>query len=323
LSPDAPTLAERLAGEGYTTAAFTTNAWLTSSLGFHRGFATWRHGDESFHHLLALAGFPDRPPARTADAVVDRALGWLDDAPPRGWFLWVHLLDPHLPYAHATDDLVAGLSDERLRSGLRLTEDIQRRTREGYAAEVAAADAALGRLVDALDARGVLRDGLVVLTADHGEELWDHGATGHGHSHHREVVQVPLVVAGAGLSAGERTDPVSLADVAGTLAAVAGLSADGGDLLSEATPERIVTTQGNAYFWQQRSAWGLGAHAIVSERDEVVRCWSPPADPTEQVELACPEGHLTAAAALAVEGPGEGTAAEVAEGALRALGYVE
>jgi hypothetical protein len=321
---EVPTLAEVLTGEGYRTAAFATNAWLTTGLGFPRGFDVYWHADEDFHHLLAAAGFPKGPKPRDAERVVGRAIDWLETAPEGGWLLWVHLIDPHLPYAHPEGRLEAGLSDERLRAGMRLSPEVEAKVKAAYAHEVDHADAWLGRLLDALEARGVLERGVVVLTADHGEELWDHGATGHGHSHHREVVQVPLVIAGAGVAHAERSELVSLLDVPTTLAAVAGTSiGEGVDLRGPLDSGRRVAAHGNAYFHPMRSAWGPERRALVLDArpDAPMRCFDPVSDPTEQAPLPCgDDGVSRLARETAPPRARAGEAALPAE-ALKALGY--
>lgn len=326
ISPEVTTLAEALSEHGYRTAGFATNAWLTAGLGFPRGFDVYWHADEDFHHLLVAAGFPKGPKPRDASRVVDRALDWLQDAPERGWLLWVHLIDPHLPYAHPTGKLEAGLSDERLRAGMRLSPEVVDKVKAAYAHEVDHVDAQLVRLLDALEARGVLDAGVVVLTADHGEELWDHGATGHGHSHHREVVEVPLVMAGAGVAQGERSERVSLLDVPGTLAAVAGLElGEGVDLRGPVDAARVIGAHGNAYFHPMRSAWGPTRRALILDArpDAPARCYDPAQDPGEKLPIACDGADIVTLTARELQPPDarSGEAALPAE-ALKALGYM-
>lgn len=93
-------------------------------------------------------------------------------------FVWVHLFGPHEPY-EAHPELQLSLGDR----------DVDR-----YDAEVAAADATLGQLVQLMAARGP--GGVTIVTADHGEEFGDHGGRYHGSSVYEEQVRVPLVIAG-------------------------------------------------------------------------------------------------------------------------------
>src|SRR5581483_3362669 len=87
-----------------------------------------------------------------------------------------------------------------------------------YDGEVAYLDHELARLFAALDRRGVLRDAIVVVTADHGEEFKEHELMGHGFGLYNQELRVPLIVAGRGVPAGRVVDDdVSLVDVAPTI----------------------------------------------------------------------------------------------------------
>lgn len=324
ISPDVPTLAERLSDAGYRTAAVLTNSWLVPELGFARGFQDYAHVNTAFHHRLLLAGFPRRAPPHTAEAVVDRALAWLRRAPARGFYLWVHLVDPHLPYLHAEPgSLAAKLTDERLRAGERIEEPEREAVRRAYAAEVAYTDQQLLRLLDALERRGVLDAGVVVLTADHGEELWDHGATGHGHSHQPEVVDVGLALVAPGVAPGVRHGLASLVDVTPTVLLAVGLPAAGIDLRQPIPPGRIAVAHGNAYFESMRSARQGSRRVIVVGADaRELLCSDRDGEPLERSAHGCGPDDPLVAAALDVDGPAAGQLAEVPVEALQALGYV-
>ncbi|HWS72153.1 MAG TPA: sulfatase-like hydrolase/transferase, partial [Thermoanaerobaculia bacterium] len=88
-------------------------------------------------------------------------------------FLLLHLYEPHAPYD----------APEPYRSQF-----------QPYDAEIAAADAIVGRFLDSLKARGLYDDALIVLLSDHGEGLGDHGEDEHGIFLYRESIQVPLIV---------------------------------------------------------------------------------------------------------------------------------
>jgi arylsulfatase A-like enzyme len=93
-----------------------------------------------------------------------------------------------------------------------------------YDEEIAYTDHELERLLSALDERGFLDDGYLVVTADHGEEFHDHGWIEHGHSVYDEVIHVPLMVWGPGVRPGHYGLPVSLTDVMPTLLEAAGVA---------------------------------------------------------------------------------------------------
>lgn len=323
--PSQPSLTEALDGAGYLTAAFVSNSWLEASMGFGRGFDVFLHSNEAFPHRLLIAGMPKGPIPVDGQAIVDRALGWLRGAPARGWFLWVHLVEPHMPYFNATDPLCMGVRDGSLRKGLLTTADERERLRGCYRDEVAHADRQLVRLLDALEDKGVFSEGLVVFTADHGEEFWDHGGTEHGHSHHAEVVEVALAVAGAGVSSSAASGggPASVMDVAATLRAAAGLPARGIDLRAGVPADRVATAWGNSYYRVDKSARS-GGHAVIvrGEPSPRVLAYDRRADVTEQHPLAAPPLSLRAAAE-GIAPPAVRAQTDVNEEALRALGYIE
>jgi arylsulfatase A-like enzyme len=207
-----------------------------------------------------------------------------------------------------------------------------------YDEEIAFVDAQLGRLRRGLEERGILERGIVALTADHGEELFDHGGFEHGHTLYEELVRVPLVFWGAGVRAGRETEPVSLVDVAPTLLEAAGLApvgrVEGLSLwpnLSDtaAIPERTLHFHDVLYGSDRRGALRWPWKAIVSEGVEGVEYWNLEQDPHEQKPAA---GRIPPPVArLLVEIGEQGSsggleAAVLDEGTLeelKALGYLD
>lgn len=172
LGPEAVTLAERLSDTGYETRAFVSAAVLDQRYGLAQGFDSY-DDDLWAEDRPPLFMVPDRPGARTAE----RFERWYatrprEEAPP--FFAWVHFFDPHQPYEAPTAD--------RLRSPT------------AYDAEIAAADRALGRVIAALEERGELDDTVVIVTADHGESLGEHGEKTHAVFVYDATVKVPLLV---------------------------------------------------------------------------------------------------------------------------------
>ncbi|MFZ5477019.1 MAG: sulfatase, partial [Myxococcota bacterium] len=195
--PEEPLLAEVLRDHGYDTAAFVSAYVLDGDLGFRRGFAVY---DDDFGwlkgggrllpaRLWAMArrhADPDEVLQRRGGDTVDAALAWL--AQPRGaYFLWVHLFDAHGPYeppppydtryysgdphdpAHTSMTKV-GEHPAYLKRSLEGVTDLAW-VEAQYDGEVSYADAQLGRLLDAIDPQNTL----VVVLADHGESLGEHG----------------------------------------------------------------------------------------------------------------------------------------------------
>jgi arylsulfatase A-like enzyme len=117
-------------------------------------------------------------------------------------------------------------SSEMVRSGLLWLGPRDRaKLAQYYAGEVAYTDRHIGRLFAELRKRAATRPLLVALTADHGEELWDHGHYEHGHDYYAEITRVPLIFWAPGRIAGGRRveSLVGLVDVTPTLLELAGL----------------------------------------------------------------------------------------------------
>ena len=167
---------------------------LARSHGLNRGF-------EVYDDDIPWPSVPDERPRRRADAVVDRALGWL--AATKGsspFFAWIHVYDAHAPY-----EVMAPF--DRASPGRR------------YEAAIASVDAQIGRVRTFLDQHGVTDRTVIVVVGDHGEGLGDHGESTHGLFVYQSVLRVPLIIRApiAGMQ-GRRVDtPVSSADLLPTV----------------------------------------------------------------------------------------------------------
>ena len=193
-----PMLAERLQRAGYTTAAEITNPFLQAGRGCSQGF-------ESFRNENVAARFG--ADCARADVVTESTLAWLRLNRRAPFFLWVHYLDPHTPYSAPTTpaDLRAqypsgwGTRREDWYENMQHAKGptkakYQEFCRRMYAEEVRYADAWLGKLLSQMRADDLYEDSVIVITADHGEELFDHGGFEHGHSEYSELLSVPLLV---------------------------------------------------------------------------------------------------------------------------------
>ncbi len=311
LSEQVPTVAERLAEQGYATAAFVANPFAGRSLGFARGFQVWRHPDEAAPQRLALMGGPSG--ARDAARVVDHALDWLEDAPESGFFLWVHLMDPHLPYEQAPESLfLAHVEDAHggIRAGRFTPSQAEKEALvAAYGAEVDHADAEILRLLDGLEQRGLLDRALIALTSDHGEEFWEHGGFEHGHSHHGEVVDVAVALSAPELSSAG-AGVAWLGDIASTSLAFAGLATPGIDLREPLPTERLALAEGTLYFGDKRSARRAETRWILDVDQDVLY--------VEGADAGADVGPLLRSLDQAA-----GAEAGVNEDALRALGYLD
>ena len=208
-------LPKALQAHGYATAALVGNWTLRNKLtGLGDHFERY---DELLtrKRWLGLAnGEAD------GNDVTDAALEWLDARPgARGaqpFFLWVHYVDPHGPYLLRRE--------HRAPLGLPPTGDLSRLDR--YDTEVAFVDAAVGRLLDHLERRGLAPDTLVVFTADHGESLGEHDYWGHGRNLYEPSLRIPLAIVWPGRVRARVLDaPALLLDVAPTILGLVGEAA--------------------------------------------------------------------------------------------------
>lgn len=188
------TLAEVLTEAGYATGAFLGSQVLDRRYGLAQGFGTYddrmpEAGDAVFRF------YAERP----GEEVAASALRWLQAQPAgRPLFAWVHLFDPHAPY-HPPEP-------ERSRHP------------SGYDGEIAYADRVVGQLVEAWRTQRGLERTIVLVTADHGEGLGEHGEVTHGVLVHEATLRVPLVLRAPGMGKETIDAPVSLIDVFPTLA---------------------------------------------------------------------------------------------------------
>jgi choline-sulfatase len=322
LAPQVKTAAEDFRHAGYRTAAFVSGFPLDRRFGFDRGF-------ELYDDRLPKGNDRRRTPyvERFADATTDAAIRWLptvraatgqSTAP---WFLWMHYYDPHAPYEPPAD------LAERFRAS-------------PYDGEVAFVDRQLARLLQAIDAGGESARTIVLVTADHGESLGEHGEGTHGIFIYDATLRVPWVMAGPRVPAGRVSPTVARSiDVLPTLADYAGLPARSdldGRSLRPAAEGREMSDEGTyaeslypelELGWAPLHAWRTkGLKYIKAPRAELYDLEKDPQETTNRVaeERARVEdlerkvdaalGHPVPSAAAPTVDP------EAAE-RLRALGY--
>jgi arylsulfatase A-like enzyme/Tfp pilus assembly protein PilF len=263
--PGTPTLATRLKARGFATGAFVGGFPLTKRFGLTPGFDVYddQMPESRSANEIAL-------PERRADVVVSRALDWIGRQPAH-FFAWVHVFDPHSPYK-PPDDLAAQYSTQP------------------YYGEVAFVDRALGPLFDKL--ASLPRPTLVILTADHGESLGEHGELTHGMFAYEATVHVPLIVArvdpGHVAGAGVVIDaPVRHIDIVPTVLEAVGAEAD----------THLLGSSLRAVIGGQRS--GDRPAYFESMTYNLVRGWAPLrgviAERTKYIDLPIPEMYDLAA----------------------------
>lgn len=294
------TLAERLSGLGYRTAAFVSAFPVHSKFGFDQGFESYDEPTEN---------------ERLAPDTLGRAMRWLDEwKGERPFFLWTHLFDPHSPYRppakHRQKFLPEGATRQEREAWLSA----------GYDGEIHFTDRHLGLLFEHLRSIGAWEDTLVIVTADHGEGLGDHGEhQGHGLFVYEEAVRVPLLFHWPGrLPAGRRVaGPVSTIEVEPTLLALLGIedetAAAGRDLgaalrgEAELDPAHPIHTQRRSYLSevvrdQEVKGFKFGLRVgnwkyIEALEEETVELYDLALDPDERTNVAAE--HPEAVEALA------------------------
>jgi arylsulfatase A-like enzyme/Tfp pilus assembly protein PilF len=208
LGPKLPTLATVLKEAGYRTGAFVGAFVLDARFGLNRGFDVYddRYGENR--------SGGNEGAERRAEDVIKPAAAWINQqsnpqSNPQSairnpqWFAWVHLYDPHEPY--------------------RAPEPYASR-HEPYDAEVAYTDAMIGRLIEDLDTADQLNRTLMIVVADHGESLGDHGERSHGVFAYDATLRVPWIAWAGARFGGQTWDGVSrLIDVAPTVLDLIGL----------------------------------------------------------------------------------------------------
>jgi len=311
-----PTVAEAFHQGGYRTAAFVSGYPLKRRFGLDRGFDTY---DDQLPR-----GKDARRTAyveRTADKTTDAVLRWLEAKPalPSPFFLWVHYFDPHAPYEAPAEYTLRSASP--------------------YDGEIAFVDAQLGRLLHRLDEAGRGAPLVVLVTADHGESLGEHGEDTHGIFVYDSTLRVPFILAGSGVPSGRVSETVARGiDVGPTLLDYAGLAAkgvEGRSLRRAAAGEALPDAPSYAeslhpqlqYGWSPLHAWRTARFKMIeAPRPELYDLSADAAEAHDRSHQDAPRldtmrRDLQRAMATTTPDAAQAVDAETAE-RLAALGYV-
>ncbi len=200
-----PLVPELLRSRGYTTGAFIGGYPLQAATGLSRGFD--RYDDDFLRAPKSIE--------RSADEVARAALAWIEEQRTHTFFVWLHLFDPHSPYTPPAPFAAP-------------------HTDAPYDGEVAYTDAAIGRFFERLHQLDLFTRATVLIVADHGESLGEHGERTHGTFLYDATIRVPLLVKLPDSTSPRVVEvPVETTDLAPTIAAIAGvqLTSDGQSLL--------------------------------------------------------------------------------------------
>lgn len=375
-----PIVSEVLQNNGYDTAAFTTNPQVGISFGFERGFNTFRESEpvaalqgpnwariKGSQRLLAapLAQWALQPlhvntlPAEVtapAEQLVDQVAQWLLQPRTRPAFVWAHFMDMHWPYhllrkphsptekARIWKDLQIGYRIAEAHGYLHPGESQVARLWTLYRKALSYVDEQIGNLIQRLRYSGLWEDTVLILTADHGEEFYEHGRWSH-YQLYDESLRVPLILRLPGLEQSQRIpDQVSLLDISPTILELAGLTPTQ-EMLGESL---LGTTRGKPRIQREAYAEAMWPdtyrlairneeykYIYDSQDPENSRLFDLQADPQEKHNLYRQQPnvakkfeelrrqHQNRATATAVEAE-EGLAVNPALAErLRALGYVD
>ncbi len=297
LSPKAKTLAELLRDAGYATAAFVTNGNASDRYGFDQGFDVFEllGEDDSKRTLHALS-----------DAVNRAAFSWLEKPRKGPFFLYLHTMEPHAPYAPrgkepgppvlgdreaksmralrrrfesrfgASADIVPGSMSwmQGLHRGILSVEPARvEKLVELYDAEIAFNDHYFGRLLQQLKERGPYDDTVVAFVADHGEEFYDHGGWEHGRTLYQEQLRIPFIVRFPDGPFGVRVaGPAQQIDLLPTLSAYLGLP-PGDGVQGESLRTRLgakVKDDGTKAVYSHLELDGAMAESLIEGRFKIL-----------------------------------------------------
>jgi choline-sulfatase len=249
--------AERLAAEiltdrGYATGAVVSSFVLRKETGISQGFAFF--DGEIPERSSDLTSGPVQRDGSDSEAIAER---WLHSVGTSRAFLFLHLYEPHRPYAAPP----------------RFAEFAP------YDAEIAYTDEIIGRFVKYLKTHQLYDQSTIILVSDHGEGLGDHGEREHGLFVYDEALHVPLIVKqAAGEGAGRRvSDPVQHIDLVPTILDLAKAPVPGNlrgrslkPLLdgSGRFPERVIYSE--SLFGRYRFGWS-GLTSVTDGRYRYVR----------------------------------------------------
>lgn len=197
LPKEISTFPELLSANGYYTIAYTGGYLMAAGVGYFRGF-----------YRMIYSPYLTRDIA----ACIER---WIDSERKGPFFIYFHSFEPHLPY-----------EDERFVRAEKITATGDMRNEALYDGDIRSSDEALRDFVAFLKRRDLLKNTLIVLTADHGEEFGEHFpiyASGHGESLYDEQVRVPLIFCHPSIPPARFQKQVQLVDLRPTLLDLLGI----------------------------------------------------------------------------------------------------
>jgi arylsulfatase A-like enzyme len=311
LSEEVTTLAEVLRANGYTTVGFVSNPTIDGRFGFSDGFDLYDDftvsldsGLDIFGRHGEIAGIQHL--ACTGELVTRTAAKWLERVPHEPFFMFVFYFDPHydyippVPFDTLFDPNYEGDMDGRgiirePRCSQRPSDRDLQHLLALYDGEIRYTDGCVAELLRVFAKAGVLKNTVVVLFGDHGDEFYEHGETAHDRTLYDEIIHIPLVFWGPGrFPPGKRITAVtSQIDIMPTILDYLGVRYEGpmqGSSLRpliEGKAERLRDT-----VWAERNM-GIHVQVVISDHHKLIRNVSKDTwelydlrrDPDEQTNL--------------------------------------
>ncbi|MCQ9206268.1 MAG: sulfatase [Omnitrophica bacterium] len=180
------TLAELLKNKGYKTAAFIENPMISRGLRFHQGFDVFKLTVP----MIELAEYKPRP-----SELNKIAFPWIKKQKKKPFFVYVHYLDPHAPYAPIEPFAsVFGTTDLRKLEDAKPDRDTIDLYINNYDGEILYIDHLIGQLLGHLKECGLTGETLIIMLADHGEGFLEHDNFAHGKTLYAEEINIPLIM---------------------------------------------------------------------------------------------------------------------------------
>jgi arylsulfatase A-like enzyme len=296
LPADLEILPERLKKNGFATAGFVANGYVSDKFGFEKGWDQFRN-------------YIRESKNSSAENVYRDGLEWLDgqkDSSER-FFLYLQTIDPHVNYAvdekywgryykgryggFLGSSVSAADQLELTRKGITSGDDVDW-LQALYKGEITYHDEHMGKFLEALEERGLLEDTLIVVSNDHGEEIGDRKGFGHGHSLYEEMITSPLLFRFPALFAAGQAieDVVEHVDVLPTILEVLGLEpaahADGQSVLPLVTGDPVSRPlYAISEFLDGRRSIRVGRLKLMRSSGDWMHLFDLAADPGEKEDL--------------------------------------
>jgi arylsulfatase A-like enzyme len=307
LGPEVVTLAETMRAAGYVTGAFVSGHLMLPLYGMAQGF-------DVYDAACVRASPEDRHTDSTSPCVNERVSNWLSERRDAPFFLFVHYWDVHFDYTPPApfdtlfDPNYQGQLDgsdfahnQHISPGMP-PRDLAHLVAL-YDGEIAFTDMHIGLLMRELRSHGLRDRTVVVVTSDHGDEFFEHGGKGHGHSLFQELVRVPLILVDpSGTTEGRVVqDLAQLVDVAPTVLDLVGLPPDARHEGESLLPLIRAGSGGSRVAFSEvrrgrflKAAFGNDAKVVYSVEDETTVAYDLRSDPEERAPLAPGEVPRTA-----------------------------